>query len=143
MAIRKTPNTSEQAPRFWREYACRRAARLAVTLRDVRRDPIANRALTGLMHEYTVREEKSGLVFAKKAGNLKLFFHDLDDFYQWEFVQNKQMVRQNERLRALLATIRPQRESWKVRALIAEAQLLEATTRTSNKGSQRVNDVRY
>ena len=117
---------------------------MALNLHDVRCDAIANRALNDLMHDYAVTEEKSGLVLTKKAGNLKLFFNDLDDFHQWEFIQNKEMVKQNERLRALLVTIRQQRESWKVRALMAEAQLLEATTRTSNNGSRgHVSDIRY
>lgn len=117
---------------------------MALSLHDVRCDPIANRALNDLMHDYTVTEEKSGLVLTKKAGNLKLFFNDLDDFHQWEFIQNKEMVKQNERLRALAVTIRQQRESWKVRALMAEASLLEATARPSNNGNRgHVSDIRY
>jgi hypothetical protein len=53
-------------------------------------------------------------------------------------------VRENERLRVLLAKIRQQRESWKVRALMREAQLLETTTRRSDKGNgQHVTDLRY
>jgi hypothetical protein len=47
-------------------------------------------------------------------------------------------------LRVLSTTIEEQRESWKVRALIAEAQLLEATAKTrNNDGWQKVTDVRY
>jgi len=53
-------------------------------------------------------------------------------------------VREIERLRERLSTSDKQRESWKVRALMAEAQLLEATAKTSNRGgSQKVSDLRY
>jgi hypothetical protein len=96
------------------------------------------------MHDYTVAEEKSGLVLTRKSGNMKPFFNELDDLHQWEFVQNRIMESQIERLRVLLTAAHQQRESWKVRALIAETQLLEATTRTSNNGSgQHVSDIRY
>jgi len=60
---------------------------MALSLRDVQRDPIANRALNELMHQYTVAEEKSGLVLTKKAGDMKLFLHDLDDLRQLDFVR--------------------------------------------------------
>jgi hypothetical protein len=117
---------------------------MALSLRDVRRDPIATRALKDLMQEYTVAEEKIGLVLTKKTGNMKLFFYDLDDLHQWECVQNHRLVRENERLRVLLAKIRQQRESWKVRALTGEAQLLETNTRRDDKGNgQHVTDLRY
>jgi hypothetical protein len=54
------------------------------------------------------------------------------------------MVRDIERLRVLSTVLDEQRESWKVRALMAEAQLLEATaTTTNNGGSERVTDLRY
>jgi hypothetical protein len=47
-------------------------------------------------------------------------------------------------LRALLRTVHQQRESWKVRALRAEAELLEATAKTSsNGGCQNVTELRY
>jgi hypothetical protein len=52
---------------------------MALSLRDVQRDPIANRALNELMHHYTVAEEKSRLVLTKTAGDMKLFLYDLDD----------------------------------------------------------------
>ena len=117
---------------------------MALSLREVRRDPIANRALKELMHHYTVAEEKSRLVLTKKAGNMKLFFYDLDDLHQLDFVHNQQMVKEIERLRVRSTTIEQQRESWKVRALMAEAQLLEATAKTSNNGGcQNVSDLRY
>ena len=117
---------------------------MALSLRDVRRDPVANRALEELMHHYTVAEEKSHLVLTKKAGNMKLFLNDLDDLHQLDFVHNQKMVKEIERLRVLLATIEQQRESWKVRALMAEAQLLEATAKMSDHGDrQNVNDLRY
>jgi len=117
---------------------------MPLSLRDVQRDPIANRALTELVQDYTVTEAKSGLVLTKKSGNLKLFFNELDDLHQWEFVQNRLMVSKIQRLRALMTKIHQQRESWKVRALMAEAQLLETTTRTSNNGrNPHSSDVRY
>ncbi len=117
---------------------------MALSLREVRRDPIANRALKELMHHYTVAEEKSRLVLTKKAGNMKLFFYDLDDLHQWDFVHNQQMVKEIERWRVRSATLDQQRESWKVRALMAEAELLEATAKTSNNGGcQNVSDLRY
>jgi len=132
--------TSEQL-KLWRRCARRPGG---LSLRDVQRDPIATRALTDLMQEYTVAEEKIGLVLTKKTGNMQLFFYDLDDLHQWECVRNHRLVRENERLRVLLAKIRQQRESWKVRALMREAQLLETTTRRSDKGNgQNVTDLRY
>jgi hypothetical protein len=122
----------------------KREGRMALSLRDVRRDPVANRALEELMHHYTVAEEKSRLVLTKKAGNMKLFLNDLDDLHQWDFIHNQEMVKEIERLRVLLTTIEQKRESWKVRALMAETQLLEATVKTSNNGRcQNVGDVRY
>ena len=120
-------------------------ARMALSLRDVQRDPIANRAFNELMHHYTVAQEKSRLVLTKKTGDMKLFLNDLDDLHKWDFIRNQQMVKEIERLRVLLTTTNQQRESWKVRALIAEAQLLEATTTktNNNRGSQKVSDLRY
>src|SRR5712672_2576973 len=102
---------------------------MTLRLCDVQRDTIANRALKELMHHYAVVEEKSRLVLTKKAGDMKLFLHDLDDLHQLDFVHNQQMVKEIERLRVRSTTIEQQRESWKVRALMAEAQLLEATAK--------------
>ena len=117
---------------------------MALSLRDVRRDPIANRALNALMHHYTVAEEKSRFVLTKTAGDMKLFFYELDDLHQLDFVHNQQMVREVERLRVRAITSDQQRESWKVRALMAEAQLLEATAKPTNNGAaQNVSDLRY
>jgi hypothetical protein len=118
---------------------------MALSLRDVRCDPIANRALNELMHDYTVAQEKGRLVLTKKTGDMKLFLNDLDDLHQWDFMRNQQMVKEIERLRVLLTTTNQHRESWKVRALMAEAQLLEATAKTSNKGgrAENVSEVRY
>src|SRR5262245_11142835 len=100
-------------------------------------DPIADRALKELAHRYTVAEEKSCLVLTEKAGNMKLFLNDLDDLHQWDFSHHQEMVKGNELLRQ-------QRESWKVRALMAEAELLEATTKIGNNGAcHNVTDVRY
>jgi len=108
---------------------------MALSLRDVQCDPIANRALNELMHHYAVAEEKIRLVLTKKAGDMKLFLYDLDDLHQLDFIHNRQMAK---------TTIVQQRESWKVRALMAETQLLEATAKTSNNGGrQNVSDVRY
>ena len=84
---------------------------MALSLRDVRRDPIANRALNELMHQYTVAEEKSRLVLTKTAGDMKLFLYDLDDLHQLDFAHNQQMVREIERLRVRSSTSDQQRES--------------------------------
>jgi hypothetical protein len=117
---------------------------MALRLCDVQRDTIANRALNELMHHYTVAEEKSGLVLTNKAGDMKLFLHDLDGLHQLDFVHNQQMVKEIERLRMRSTAIEEQRESWKVRALMAEAELLEAIAKTSNDaGCQNVSDLRY
>jgi hypothetical protein len=119
-------------------------ARMALRLGDVKRDTIANRALNQLMDDYTVAEEKSRLALTKKSGDIKLFFYELDDLHQLDFIRNQQMVREVERLRVLSTSVDLQRETWKVRALMAEAQLLEATANTSNNGgSQKVSDLRY
>ena len=124
--------------------ARKRGAPMALSLRDVQCDPIANRALKDVMHHYTVAEEKSHLVLTKRSGDMKPFLYDLDDLHQLDFVHNQQIVREIERLRGQSATIDRQRQSWKVRALMAEAQLLEATAKTSNNdGSQKVSDLRY
>ena len=109
---------------------------MALSLRDVRCDPIANRAnraLNELMHHYTVAQEKSRLVLTKKTGDMKLFLNDLDDLHQWDFMRIQQMVKEIERLRVLLTTTNQQRESWKVRALMAEAQFLEATAKPATR----------
>jgi hypothetical protein len=117
---------------------------MALRLCDVQRDTIANRALNELMHHYTVADEKGSLVLTKKAGDMKLFLHDLDDLHQLDFVHNQQMVKEIERLRMRSTAIEEQRESWKVRALMAEAELLEATAKTRNDaGCQNVSDLRY
>src|SRR5260370_27977582 len=125
------------------EFARKRGARMALSLRDVRCDPIANRALNELMHHYTVAQEKSRLVLTKKTGGMTLCLNDLDDLHQWDFMRNQQMVKEIERLRVLLTTTNQHRESWKVRALMAEAQLVEATAKTGNKGAgaENVSDV--
>jgi hypothetical protein len=113
---------------------------MALRLADVQRDTIANRALNQLLEDYSVAEEKSRLVLTKKSGDLKLFLYELDDLHQSDFICNQQMVRDIEQLRVLSTTLEEQRESWKVRALIAEAQLLEAT---ADGASQKVADLRY
>src|SRR5260370_38256041 len=68
---------------------------------------------------------------------MKLFLYDLDDLHQLDFLHNQQMVKEIERLHVLSSTIDQQRDSWKVRALMAEAELLEATAKTSNIDHQR------
>ena len=68
---------------------------MALSLRDVRCDPIANRALNELMHHHTVAQEKSRLVLTKKTGDMKLFLNDLDDLHQWDFMRIQQMVKQS------------------------------------------------
>jgi len=117
---------------------------MALRLCDVHCDPIADRALKELMHRYTVAEEKSRLVLTEKAGNMRLFLQSLDDLHQWDFSHNQKMADENERLRALLRAVHQQRESWKVRALTAEAEFLEVAVKTSNHGSrQNVSEIRY
>ena len=117
---------------------------MTLRLSDVQRDTIANRALNELMRHYIVTEEKRGLVLTKKVGDMKLFLHDLDDLHQLDFVHNQQMVKEIERLRVRSTRIEQQRESWKVRALMVEAQLLEATAKIGNNADrQNVSDVRY
>src|SRR5262245_51208780 len=117
---------------------------MAVRLRDVQRDPIANRALNELMHHYTVAEEKTRLVLTTAAGDMKLCPDERDHRHPLDFVHNQQMVREIARLRVRATTTDQQRESWKVRALMAEVQLLEATAKPSNNGaSQNVSDLRY
>jgi hypothetical protein len=38
------------------------------------------------------------LVLTKKAGTMQLFLHDLDDLHQLDFVHNRQLVKEIERL---------------------------------------------
>jgi hypothetical protein len=115
---------------------------MPLTLWDVQRDPIATRALEQLMDRYNVAEDKSGLILTQKAGDMKLFLNDLDDLHQWDFVQNKNMAKENEQLRALSQKLYEQRQSWKHRALVAEATLLEAEI-SNIGGRQNVSDLRY
>jgi hypothetical protein len=118
--------------------------RMALTLRDIQCDPIANRTLNELMRHYAVTEEKSRLVLTKTEGDMQLFFYDLDDFYQLDYVRNQQMAREIEQLRMQLSMIDRQRESWRLRALMAEGELLEAIAKTkNNSGSNKVSELRY
>src|SRR5262249_16714638 len=117
---------------------------MALRLCDVQCDPIADRALKELMHRYTVAEEKSGLVLTEKAGNMKLFLQYVDDLHQWDFIHTQKMMNENERLRTLLRTIHQQRDSWKIRALRAEAELDEGSAKTSNnRGCQNITELGY
>src|SRR3954447_20064503 len=95
---------------------------MALRLCDVRRDPIANRALEELMHRYTAAEEQNRLVLTAKEGSMKLFFYKLDDLHQLDFIDNQMMAKENEKA--------------------AEAGLDEATAKISNSGG-RVSDLRY
>jgi hypothetical protein len=141
------PNTRDAAWHLGKlcgAFANKSKGRIAVTLHDVRCDPIANRALGLLMHDYTVAEEKRRLVLTKKTGDLKLFVHELDDLRQLDVIHNQAIVRQIERLRTLLTASNEHRERWKVRALMAEAMVLETTAQTANNGGRRnVSDARY
>ena len=101
---------------------------MPLTLWDVQRDPIATRALDQLVERFTVAEEKSGLVLTNKTGQMKIFLRNLDDLHQWDFVQNKNMKKENDELRTVSHTLYQQRQSWKHRALVAEATLLEIET---------------
>jgi hypothetical protein len=110
---------------------------MTLTLRDARRDPIANRALGELSRRYNVVEESSGLVLTQKTGNMKLFLNNLDDLHQWDFVRN-------QKLRESLRKLGEQRESWKHRALVAEATLVEVAANAANSDrGQNVSDLRY
>jgi hypothetical protein len=116
---------------------------MPLTLWDVERDPIARRALDQLVERFTVAEEKSGLVLTNRSGEMKIFLRNLDDLHQWDFVQNKNMKKENVQLRAVSHTVHQQRQSWKHRALVAEATLLEIETRNNNDEPQNVRDLRY
>ena len=116
---------------------------MPLTLWDVERDPIARRALDQLVERFTVTEEKSGLVLTNKTGEMKIFLRKLDDLHQWDFVQNKNMRKENEQLHTVSNTLRQQRQSWKHRALVAEATALENETRHNNDEVQNVRDLRY
>src|SRR6478752_6554858 len=107
---------------------------MALRLCDAERDMIANRALNELMHHYRVVEEEDRLVLTKNTGDMTLFLHDLDDLHQLDFVHHQQMAREIKRLRVLSTRSEQQRESWKVRALMAEAQLRKAIAQTGNNG---------
>jgi hypothetical protein len=115
---------------------------MPLTLWDVQRDPIAARALDQLVERFTVAEEKSGLVLTNKAGEMKIFLRNLDDLHQWDFIQNINMKKENEELRAVFHKLYQQRQSWKNRALVAEATLLEIET-SNNDERQNVRDLRY
>src|SRR5262249_32598609 len=114
-------------------------ARMALSLRDVRCDPIANRALEELMHDYAVAEEESRLVLTKKTGAIQLFLCDLDDLHQWEFIQNRKMVKELEQLRARSATLQQQRENRKL--LVKELEQLRARSATLQQ--QRESSLRH
>jgi hypothetical protein len=115
---------------------------MPLTLWDVKRDPIANRALDQLLERFTVAEEKSGLVLTNKTGEMKIFLRNLDHLHQWDFVQNRNMKKDYDKLRAFSHNLYQQRQSWKHRALVAEATLLDIETR-NNDARQNVRDLRY
>ena len=89
------------------------------------------------MRHYTVAEEKSCLVLSKKTGDMQLFLYNLGDLHQLDFFHSQQMIKDIERLHVLSKTIDQQRDSWRLRALMAEAELLEATATTSSIDQQR------
>src|ERR1700745_2679983 len=110
---------------------------MALTLSEVRRDPAANRALEQLSRRYVVAEEKASLVLTQKAGNLRLFVHELEELHQWDFVWNL-------KLREYLCAIDEQRETWKRRAVLAEAKLVAGSAALRHAPvSHNVSDVRY
>ena len=115
---------------------------MPLTLGDVSRDPIATRALDELVERFTVAEEKSGLVLTNKTGEMKVFLRNLDDLHQWDFVQNKNMKKENSELRSATHKLYDLCQSWKHRALRAEATLLEIET-SNNDEHQNVRDLRY
>jgi hypothetical protein len=71
---------------------------VSLRLSDVRRDPVAYRALQELSRRYTIAESKTGLVLTQRTGDMKLFIHDLADLHQWDFLWNV-------RLRELLLAV--------------------------------------
>ncbi len=79
---------------------------MPLTLWDVKRDPIASRALEQLGDRYTVAEEKTGLVLTGKAGDMKLFLNELDDLHQWDFIHNQKTATENEKLRSFSQNLR-------------------------------------
>jgi hypothetical protein len=98
---------------------------MALTLQNVRCDPVADRALKELMRCYAVAEGGSGLVLTAKAGDMKLFVNKLDDLHQWDFVYV-------QKLRASWRKTYEERESWKRRALMAETNVVEAAEEREN-----------
>ena len=115
---------------------------MPLTLWDVECDPIAARALDQLVERFTVAEETSGLVLTNKTGEMKIFLRNLDDLHQWDFIQNKGMKKENDQLRSLFLKLFQKCQSWKHRALLAEATLLETGT-SNNDEHQNVSDLRY
>jgi hypothetical protein len=107
---------------------------MALTLQDVRCDPVADRALKELMRRYAVAEGGSGLVLTAKAGNMKLFLNKLDDLHQWDFVYVQKLC-------ASLRKTYEEGESWKRRALMAEMKVVEAAA--SPRSGQVVRDLKY
>jgi hypothetical protein len=107
---------------------------MALTLQDVRCDPVADRALKELMRRYAVAEGGSGLVLTAKAGNMKLFLNKLDDLHQWDFVYV-------QKLHASLRKTYEEREHWKRRARMAETKAMKAAA--SPRSGQVVSDLKY
>jgi hypothetical protein len=110
---------------------------VSLRLSDIRRDPVANRALRELSRRYTVAESKTGLVLSQQIGDMKLFVHDLADLHQWDFLWNV-------RLRKSLLATDEQRREWECRALAAEKRLAElATNVPDTQSSPNASDVRF
>jgi hypothetical protein len=104
-------------------------------LSDVRRDPVAYRALLELSRRYTIVESDTGLVLTLRTGDMKLFVHDLSDLHQWDFLCNM-------RLRKLFLATDEQQREWKHRALAAEKRLVELAANDA-QFSPNVADVRF
>ena len=111
-----------------------------LNLSDVRRDPIANRALEALVSRYSVAEERDRLVLSHKTAQMKLFLHDLEDLHQWYLLRNDKLEKENERLRAFGRAVIEQRDKWKRLALGAQSRIWE-TARTERTTVAR--DTRY
>jgi hypothetical protein len=110
-----------------------------LSLGDVRRDPIASKALDELAGRYDVCEERGRLVLTHRTTGMKLFLHGLEDLHQWYLDHSVKLERENERLRAFGRAVIEQREKWKHLALGAQSKLWE-TDRAETTGAP---DARY
>src|SRR5438094_8022257 len=72
MAFPNTRNAACYLKKLCGTFARKRGGRVALTLRDLRCDPIANHVLDLLMHDYTVAGEKRGLVLPKHTADVTI-----------------------------------------------------------------------